>query len=99
MRIGCPHCGERNLDEFSYFGDASINRPDPAAPGAAEAFQAFGYERRNFAGIMEELWYHASGCHAWLVVSRDTRTHKIYAVRSAQDVALERASTIAGGAP
>jgi heterotetrameric sarcosine oxidase delta subunit len=97
MRIACPHCGERGLDEFSYFGDASITRPDPALPTSSEAFQAFGYDRRNLAGIMEELWYHASGCHAWLVVTRDTRTHKIHTVRLAQEVALGRKNASAGG--
>jgi methylglutamate dehydrogenase subunit B len=90
MRINCPHCGERALDEFSYLGDASVVRPDPSAPGANEVFYNYGYERRNAAGVMQELWYHASGCHAWLVVSRDTRTHEIFEVEAAQDVALAR---------
>ncbi len=90
MRINCPHCGLRSNDEFSYLGDASVVRPDPAAPNANEAFYAFGYERANIAGPMQELWYHAAGCHAWLVVTRDTRNHEILDVKSAQEVALER---------
>ncbi len=98
MRIHCPYCGERGVDEFSYLGDASVVRPDPAAPDAAEAFYAYAYERRNVAGPMQELWYHAAGCHAWLVVSRDTRTHEISEVKLARDVALER-QKVAGTAP
>jgi sarcosine oxidase subunit delta len=47
---------------------------------------------------MQELWYHAAGCHAWLVVSRDTRTHEIFDVKVAQDVALERQKVV-GGTP
>ena len=90
MRITCPFCGERGLDEFSYLGDASVTRPDPLAAGADDAFYAYGYERRNVAGPMQELWYHAAGCHAWLVVSRDTRTHEIFEIRHAEEVALER---------
>jgi sarcosine oxidase subunit delta len=90
MRINCPYCGERGNDEFSYLGDASVVRPDPSAPNADESFWAFAYERKNIAGPTQELWYHAAGCHAWLVVTRDTRTHEISDVRSAQDVALER---------
>lgn len=90
MRIHCPYCGERGVDEFSYLGDASVVRPDPSSPDAAEAFYAYAYERRNVPGVMQELWYHAAGCHAWLVVSRDTRTHEISEVKLAQDVALER---------
>jgi len=97
MRISCPHCGERALDEFSYLGDASVTRPDPAAADAADAFYAFAYERRNVAGPMQELWYHAAGCHAWLVVSRDTRTHEIFEVKLAQDVALDRADKATAG--
>ncbi|WP_045834889.1 sarcosine oxidase subunit delta [Hyphomicrobium sp. 99] len=89
MRINCPHCGERSLDEFSYLGDAVV-RPDLASPNAQEAFYVYGYERANVAGPMQELWYHAAGCHAWLVVTRDTRTHEILDVKSAQGVALER---------
>jgi sarcosine oxidase subunit delta len=98
MRISCPHCGERGLDEFAYHGDASITRPDPASPEAQDAFYACAYERRNVAGLMQELWYHAAGCHAWLVVSRDTRTHEIFDVRAAQDVALERLKASASNA-
>ena len=47
MRINCPYCGERGIDEFSYLGDASVVRPDPASPDAADAFYAYAYERRN----------------------------------------------------
>ena len=93
MRINCPYCGERGYDEFSYLGDASVVRPDPASPNAAEDFYAFAYQRRNVAGPMQELWYHAAGCHAWLVVTRDTSTLEISEVKAAQDVALERSAT------
>ncbi|RUO98696.1 sarcosine oxidase subunit delta [Hyphomicrobium sp.] len=93
MRIKCPYCGERGNDEFSYLGDASVKRPDPSAADASDAFYAFAYERKNVAGPMQELWYHAAGCHAWLVVTRDTRTHEISDVKPAQDVALEQQKT------
>jgi methylglutamate dehydrogenase subunit B len=98
MRINCPFCGERGNDEFSYLGDASVVRPDPASPNAAAEFYAFAYERQNIAGPTQELWYHAAGCHAWLVVTRDTRTHEIFEVKSAQDVALARRKA-AGSVP
>ena len=77
MRIPCPYCGERDASEFSYRGDATSRRPDPAAPNAAEAFTDYVYMRDNAAGPHLEHWYHAAGCHAWLVVKRDTRTHEI----------------------
>ena len=90
MRINCPFCGERALNEFVYHGDASLTRPDPTSPNAADEFYRYGYERRNVAGVMQELWFHGFGCHSWLVVSRDTRTHEIFSVVPARDVALTR---------
>ena len=98
MRINCPYCGERSLDEFVYHGDASVVRPDPNAPDAVNAFYAYGYERANAAGPHAELWYHSAGCHAWLAVSRDTRTHEIATVTFAKSVAQARAKNPTGGA-
>ena len=83
MRIPCPYCGPRGNDEFTYLGDASVRRPDPAAPGADRAFYEYVYLRDNTSGQHQELWYHGSGCHAWLVVTRNTRTHEISDVRFA----------------
>ncbi|MFT3732458.1 MAG: sarcosine oxidase subunit delta [Hyphomicrobium sp.] len=98
MRIQCPFCGDRGNEEFSYLGDASVVRPDASAPNANDAFYEFAYQRRNVAGPTQELWYHSAGCHAWLVVTRDTRTHEILDVKAAQDVTLERHNT-QGSAP
>ena len=86
MRIPCPLCGERDAQEFTYLGDAKPTRPDPEA--AADGMFHYVYLRDNPAGPMQEYWYHAAGCHAWLVVSRDTRTHVIGAVELARDVTL-----------
>jgi sarcosine oxidase subunit delta len=77
MRIDCPYCGERDAHEFAYLGDASVERPDPARPDAAEAFYEYVYLRDNPAGQFRELWHHSGGCHSWVVVTRDTRTHAI----------------------
>jgi len=82
MRIACPHCGTRDVREFSYLGDAKPERPDPNAADALSQFTAYVYLRDNPAGPHQELWYHAAGCQAWLVVGRDTRTHEILAVQS-----------------
>jgi sarcosine oxidase subunit delta len=80
MRIACPYCGSREILEFVVLGDASLQRPDPAADDASQAFHDYVYLRRNPAGESRELWYHASGCRRWLVVIRDTLTHEILAV-------------------
>jgi methylglutamate dehydrogenase subunit B len=78
MRIPCPHCGPRDVREFSYLGDATVTRPDPAAPDARELFTAYVYLRDNPAGRHRELWYHGAGCQACLVVTRDIRNHAIF---------------------
>ena len=90
MRIPCPHCGERDLREFIYLGDATVTRPDPDARDAAAAFADYVYVRANPAGPHREFWYHNAGCHAWLEVKRDTRTHDILGVAWAKTAALRR---------
>jgi sarcosine oxidase subunit delta len=83
MRIPCPYCGSRDVQEFSYLGDADLRRPDPEAPEAA--FHDYVYLRDNPAGPHRELWYHGSGCRNWLVVTRNTVTHAIAGARSAKE--------------
>ncbi|WP_374545338.1 sarcosine oxidase subunit delta [Rhodoblastus sp.] len=77
MLIPCPYCGARDAQEFSYRGDATLTRPDPAAPDAADTFHDYVYLRDNPAGPHRELWYHLAGCRRWIEVARDTRTHEI----------------------
>ncbi len=108
MRIPCSHCGERGLEEFVYLGDATVRRPpvpaampDAAAPATAveAAFSDYVYLRDNPSGPHRELWQHTGGCRAWLVVTRDTRTHEILAVAPARDVAAARDASSAGSTP
>ena len=79
LRIACPHCGTRDHTEFTYGGDATVQRP------AADAEMASWYEavylRGNPRGAHEELWQHTQGCRTWLVVHRDTLTHEILETR------------------
>ena len=91
MRIACPYCGERDLQEFAYHGDAAKARPD-GMEATPDAMHEYVYLRDNPAGPHRELWYHAAGCHAWLAVVRDTRTHTITDVEPARDGALRRRS-------
>jgi heterotetrameric sarcosine oxidase delta subunit len=81
MRINCPHCGERDVREFAYLGDASVKRPDPQTPDALERFTSYVYFRDNPVGPHRELWYHGA-CQAWLAVTRDTHSHEIFGVES-----------------
>ncbi|UYV38645.1 sarcosine oxidase subunit delta [Rhodobacteraceae bacterium D3-12] len=85
MRIDCPLCGARDRREFTYKGAAlALDRPAPDAP--LEAWNDYLHIRDNPAGETRELWYHESGCAAWLVVTRNVSTHEITAVELARSV-------------
>jgi len=81
MRIQCPFCGERDLSEFAYLGDADFRRPDPDAADAEARFVEAVYVRDNPAGPHHDRWYDSSRCRSWLRVTRNTRTHEILAVK------------------
>ena len=76
--IDCPFCGPRDHAEFSYGGDATVEWPALDAP-EKDWFEAT-YLRRNPRGAHREYWHHIAGCRAWLIVERDTLTHKVGAV-------------------
>jgi sarcosine oxidase subunit delta len=82
MRIPCPHCGERDASEFSFLGDASAAKEGLSA-SAEEAHRAV-YLRDNPAGLHREIWYHAAGCRACLIVTRNTLTHRIETAETAR---------------
>ena len=97
MRIDCPCCGPRALSEFSYGGDAKLERPDLAVSDAGP-FAAFVYDRTNPRGPHEELWHHIGGCRHWLKVRRDTATHEILSVEPAGRAAMLAAAVSGRGA-
>jgi heterotetrameric sarcosine oxidase delta subunit len=76
IQIPCPHCGPRAQVEFSYGGDATVTRPDPATTGAGEWLDRL-YLRDNPRGPHLEWWQHTGGCRAWIKVRRDTATHAV----------------------
>jgi len=78
IRINCPFCGERDHSEFSYGGDAAITYPELDA--SIEAWHDAVFMRENIRGVQLETWHHVSGCRMWLIVERDTITHKIKSV-------------------
>jgi len=85
MRLPCPICGDRDIREFTYRGDATyIARPKPDA--GPEAWDDYLHNRENPAGMTRELWYHGQGCGAWIVVERNTVTHDVHGARLAREV-------------
>lgn len=92
MLIPHPLLGLRDAQEFTYLGDASLMaRPDPTGPDAEAAFCDYVFLRDNPAGVHRELWFHEQGDRSWLVVTRNTVTHKILTAELATDVARKDA--------
>lgn len=80
LLIACPWCGPRAEIEFRYGGEAGIVRPaDPAAADDA-AWAGYLFMRANPKGALRERWQHEAGCRRWMIVERDTVTHRIAAV-------------------
>jgi heterotetrameric sarcosine oxidase delta subunit len=87
MRISCPNCGERSVHEFAYRGDAAATRPTTAPDTPIETTISplwidYVYLRDNSPGLHRELWYHAGGCRAWLIVTRNVTSHAIARVEA-----------------
>ncbi|MEX2518979.1 MAG: sarcosine oxidase subunit delta [Paracoccaceae bacterium] len=75
MRINCPFCGQRVVEEYVYLGDAKLTR---RPEGGSDHDHV--YLRDNPTGRHRELWRHEGGCGAWLVVERDVTSHRIFSV-------------------
>ncbi|MEN2747275.1 sarcosine oxidase subunit delta [Sphingomonas sp. T9W2] len=74
LLIPCPYCGERPELEFSYAGEAHIDRPvRPADLNDAE-WTAYLYTRSNPKGTHAERWRHLHGCARFFNALRDTRS-------------------------
>ncbi|MBL8336157.1 MAG: sarcosine oxidase subunit delta [Rhodoferax sp.] len=84
LRIHCPYCGERDHEEFSYFGDATKAYPELGAEHQQAWVEAV-FMRDNPKGEHVEFWQHTLACRRWLAVRRHTVTHDILAVMPARE--------------
>ena len=73
--LTCPNCGVREVTDFGFGGEVS-SRPQ-TRPSFRE-LNAYNYFRKNVAGVQREWWFHRSGCRAWFVAERDTRTNEVH---------------------
>ena len=74
--LTCPNCGVREVTDFGYGGEVAA-----AARRRARAWRelnTYNYFRRNVAGVQREWWFHRSGCRAWFLAERDTRTNEVH---------------------
>ena len=79
MRIPCPYCGERDLSEFTYGGDASKARPAHGSKGA-KTWGDYVFTFENPKGPHVEFWQHTLGCRQWFKLKRNTATNEILGV-------------------
>ena len=77
FKIDCPYCGERDEVEFSYGGDAHIERPSNPASSTDEMWGSYLFVRPNKKGLSRERWFHEHGCRQWFNLVRDTTDHTI----------------------
>jgi heterotetrameric sarcosine oxidase delta subunit len=86
--LDCPNCGPREATDFGYGGELN---PRPRSQPSTRQLWEYNYFRRNVAGVQREWWYHRSGCRAWFIAERDTRTNSVAFTALPEDVAEEEA--------
>jgi heterotetrameric sarcosine oxidase delta subunit len=74
--VPCPNCGPREVEEFHCAGEVTVR---PKQTPSLRELTTYLYFRRNTAGVHTEWWYHRSGCQAWFLAERDTRTNEVVA--------------------
>lgn len=77
LRIPCPYCGERDRTEFTYGGDAGVQRPADTAHVGESVWDDYLYFRDNPAGEHREYWQHSLGCRQWFTLVRNTVTNEV----------------------
>ena len=70
-----PIAASATSHEFTYLGDATLVRPEPAASPNAERCARLCLSARQPRGPHREILVSRAGCRSWLVVTRDTATH------------------------
>ena len=78
--ITCPYCGERDMTEFAYGGEAHIARPTGSEAMNDAEWADYVFLRNNPKGVMAERWNHAAACRRWFNMLRNTATDDILAV-------------------
>lgn len=73
LLIHCPYCDEDLPElEFTYAGEAHIDRPADPASLDDEAWRDYLFIRSNAKGPHYERWRHNHGCARFFNAVRDT---------------------------
>ena len=73
MLVPCPWCGERDESEFSFGGEAHLERPQESC--SDKEWTEYIFMRKNFKGEQKERWIHINGCRQWFNAVRNTTTN------------------------
>jgi sarcosine oxidase, subunit delta len=78
LQIHCPYCRQQRAEEeFSYSGEAHIQRPLAPEDLTDAEWGDYLFFRKNPRGLHHEMWYHAAGCRRYFCATRDTRSYQI----------------------
>ncbi|MCP5072862.1 MAG: sarcosine oxidase subunit delta [Rhodobacteraceae bacterium] len=77
LQLECPWCGNRNQTEFSYGGEAHIDRPLQPTEKSDADWGQYVFFRANPKGFHRERWMHAQGCRRWFNLMRHTVSNEI----------------------
>ncbi|WP_420612578.1 sarcosine oxidase subunit delta [Candidatus Spongiisocius sp.] len=69
LRLACPHCGPRPVEEWVY---GEVPDPPDYLTGADERDVDRGFMMGNTEGVKVERWFHSGGCRRWQTITRDT---------------------------
>lgn len=75
LRIPCPNCGPRTVEEFRFGGEFPRVPESVTEPDERNIDYVWFYD--NVEGVSEERWFHLQGCRRWLTLRRDTATDTI----------------------
>lgn len=76
IRLNCPNCGPRNVDEFRYGGEYNPRPPSPSVATDTE-WADYIHMRHNKRGMQKEWWHHRAGCGIWFFAERHTGTNEV----------------------
>ena len=78
LQIYCPYCEEtREEEEFSYGGEAHLQRPSQPDAVSDEEWGDYLFFRKNPRGLHHEMWQHSAGCRRFFNVTRNTVSYQI----------------------
>ena len=76
IRLNCPNCGLRNVQEFRYGGEYNPRPKRPLETADAE-WADYIFMRDNRLGRQKEWWYHRAGCGIWFLAERHTKRNEV----------------------